>query len=157
MSGPLRAALLAHRAHCSVAASSLVFTSSAGALGQPEEPGSSGSSPDVCAYWLALDRLACATTHTWYVARRIGVTIRGVQDILGHSDLETALVYTHGVSESKRRAVEDVGALLFPSVPPQGAEQEECRKLVKLVEKKEESRSFGEPGRTRTCNPLSPE
>src|SRR2546429_6213838 len=50
-----------------------------------------------------------------------GATIRVAQDLLGQSDMETTLrVYTHSVPDSKRRAIANVAALLFPSVPPEG-------------------------------------
>jgi hypothetical protein len=49
----------------------------------------------------------------------------------GSSDMETTLrVYTHSVPDSKRRAVANVAALLFPSVPPQGKELEGQQELV---------------------------
>lgn len=56
---------------------------------------------------------------------------RAAQDILGQSDMETTLrVYTHFVPDSKRRALANVAALLFASVPSQGQAQEEQRELV---------------------------
>ncbi len=98
-------------------------------------------------------------THATWLSES-GATIRAAQDILGQSDMETTLrVYTHSVPDSKRRAVANVAALLFPSVPPQGRPLRGSRSYV--VEKKEETgnfgepgRTLGEPGRTRTCNPL---
>ncbi len=91
-------------------------------------------------------------THATWLSES-GATIRAAQDILGQSDMETTLrVYTHSVPDSKRRAVANVAALLFPSVPPQGRPLRGSRSYV--VEKKEETGNFGEPGRTRTCNPL---
>ena len=64
-------------------------------------------------------------THATWLSES-GATIRAAQDILGQSDVETTLrVYTHSVPESKRRAVANVAALLFPSVPPQEGQQEQ--------------------------------
>ena len=69
-------------------------------------------------------------THATWLSES-GATIRAAQDILGQSDVETTLrVYTHSVLDSKRRAVANVAALLFPSVPPQGQVEEMQRELV---------------------------
>ena len=69
-------------------------------------------------------------THATWLSES-GATIRAAQDILGQSDMETTLrVYTHSVPDSKRRAIANVAALLFPSVPSQGQAQEEQRELV---------------------------
>src|SRR6058998_177523 len=96
--------------------------------------------------------MSCVTTHATWLSES-GATIRAAQDLLGQSDMETTLrVYTHSVPDSKRRAKATVAALLFPSVPPQGRPLRGSRSYV--VEKKEETGNFGEPGRTRTCNPL---
>ena len=69
-------------------------------------------------------------THATWLSES-GATIRAAQDILGQSDMETTLrVYTHSVPDSKRRAVANVAALLFPSVPPQGKDLEEQQELI---------------------------
>jgi hypothetical protein len=69
-------------------------------------------------------------THATWLSES-GATIRAAQDILGQFDMETTLrVYTHSVPDSKRRAIANVAALLFPSVPPQGQMQEVQRELV---------------------------
>ena len=65
----------------------------------------------------------CHSHATWL--SESGATIRAAQDILGQTDMETTLrVFTHSVPDSKRRAITNVAALLFPSVPPKplGAE-----------------------------------
>ena len=69
-------------------------------------------------------------THATWLSES-GATIRAAQDILGQSDMETTLrVYTHSVPDSKRRAVANVAALLFHSVPPQGKDLEAQRELI---------------------------
>jgi len=132
MSEPLRAALLAHRARGSpVGASSLVFTSSAGTPISPKNLAHRVLRPTCVRLGLRpIGWHLLRHTHATWLSES-GVTLRGVQDILGQSDLETTLrVYTHAVPDSKRRAVANVAALLFPFVPPQGAEQVEHQKLV---------------------------
>ena len=48
----------------------------------------------------------------------LGESIKTAQELLGHSDLDTTLsIYTHAVPESKRKAVERLGEVLFPTVP----------------------------------------
>jgi integrase len=69
-------------------------------------------------------------THATWLSES-GATIRAAQDILGQSDVETTLrVYTHSVPESKRRAVANVAALLFPSVPLREGQQEQRQEPV---------------------------
>ena len=69
-------------------------------------------------------------THATWLSES-GATIRAAQDILGQSDVETTLrVYTHSVPESKRRAIANVAALLFPSVPPQESQEEQRQEPV---------------------------
>jgi integrase len=69
-------------------------------------------------------------THATWLSES-GATIRAAQDILGQSDMETTLrVYTHSMSDSKRRAVANVAALLFPSVPPDGKDLEARQELI---------------------------
>ena len=48
----------------------------------------------------------------------------------GHRLLKHAQIYTHSVPESKRRAVANVAALLFPSVPPQEGQQEQRQESI---------------------------
>jgi len=68
------------------------------------------------------------TFATWL--SESGATIRAAQDILGQTDMETTLrVYTHSVPDSKRRAIANVAALLFPSVPSEPLGAEEHREL----------------------------
>jgi integrase len=48
----------------------------------------------------------------------VGESVKTVQAILGHSDLETTLnIYMHAIPDSQRRAVERVAGVLFPDVP----------------------------------------
>jgi hypothetical protein len=44
-------------------------------------------------------------------------------------DQNVGRFYAHSVPDSKRRAVANVAALLFPSVPPQGKEHEGRQEL----------------------------
>ena len=74
--------------------------------------------------------MSCVTTHATWLSES-GATIRAAQDLLGQSDMETTLrVYTHSVPDSKRRAVSNVAALLFPSVPPQERDLEARQELI---------------------------
>ena len=69
-------------------------------------------------------------THATWLSES-GATIRAAQDLLGQSDMETTLrVYTHSVPDSKRRAIANVAALLFPSVPPEGKDLEARQELI---------------------------
>jgi len=48
----------------------------------------------------------------------VGESLKTAQALLGHSDLKTTLnVYTHGIPESQKRAVDKVAEILFPNVP----------------------------------------
>jgi integrase len=132
MSGPVRAALLEHRGRCTeTSAVALVFTSRAGTPIGPKNLANRVLRP-MCV------RLGMRPI-SWHVLRHThatwlsesGATIRAAQDILGQSDVETTLrVYTHSVPESKRRAVANVAALLFPSVPLQSGERQERQEPV---------------------------
>jgi len=121
MSEPVRAALLKHRSRCShTEATNLVFTSRVNTPMGPKNLGNRVLRPTCMRLGLRpISWHALRHTHATWLSEA-GATIRAVQDILGQSDVETTLrVYTHSVPESKRRAVANVAALLFPSVPPQ--------------------------------------
>jgi integrase len=48
----------------------------------------------------------------------VGESVKTVQAILGHSDLETTLnIYMHAIPDAQRHAVERVAGVLFPDVP----------------------------------------
>ena len=69
-------------------------------------------------------------THATWLSES-GATIRAAQDLLGQSDMETTLrVYTYSVPDSKRHAIANVAALLFPSVPPEGKDLEARQELI---------------------------
>ena len=66
---------------------------------------------------------------------------------------ETTLnTYTHSVPDSQKRAVERVAGVLFDGVLDFGFR--ETLKTVKPMEVNKSGEIFGEPGRTRTSNPL---
>jgi integrase len=125
MSEPVRAALLAHRQRCAhTDAAALVFTSKTNTPMGPKNLATRVLRP-ICVK-LGLRPISWHVlrhTHATWLSES-GATIRAAQDILGQSDVETTLrVYTHSVPESKRRAVANVAALLFPSVPLQEGQQ----------------------------------
>lgn len=126
MSEPVQAALLAHRHHCiDPDAAALVFASSVGTPVGPKNLANRVLRPTCVKLGLRpISWHVLRHTHATWLSES-GATIRAAQDILGQSDVETTLrVYTHSVPESKRRAVANVAALLFPSVPPQTGGQE---------------------------------
>jgi len=85
----------------------------------------------VCASACARSVGTCCVTRMPRGSANRARRFRAAQDILGQSDLETTLrVYTHAVPDSKRPAMANVAALLFPSVLSQGAEQKERWGLV---------------------------
>ncbi len=132
LSEPLRIALLAHRAHCSdTNGDAFVFASKANTPISPKNMAHRVLRPScVRLGWRPIGWHVLRHTHATWLSES-GATIRAAQDILGQSDMETTLrVYTHSVPDSKRRAVANVAALLFPSVPSQGAEQKERQGLV---------------------------
>ncbi len=47
----------------------------------------------------------------------VAESLKTSQALLGHSDLETTLIYTHAIPESQKRAVDKVAEILFPNVP----------------------------------------
>lgn len=126
MSEPVRAVLLAHRHHCfDPDAAALVFASSVGTPVGPKNLANRVLRPTCVKLGLRpISWHVLRHTHATWLSES-GATIRAAQDILGQSDVETTLrVYTHSVPESKRRAVANVAALLFPSVPPKTGGQE---------------------------------
>lgn len=125
MSEPVRAALLAHHDRCrDFDGAVLVFTSKAGTPIGPKNLANRVLRPTCVKVGLRpISWHVLRHTHATWLSES-GATIRAAQDILGQSDVETTLrIYTHSVSESKQRAVANVAALLFPSVPPQGEQQ----------------------------------
>lgn len=132
MSEPVRAALLAHRHRCvHVDATSLVFTSKANTPMGPKNVSNRVLRPTCVKIGLRpISWHVLRHTHATWLSES-GATIRAAQDILGQSDVETTLrVYTHSVPESKRRAVANVAALLFPSVPLQEGQEEQHQEPV---------------------------
>jgi integrase len=127
LSEPLRIALLQHRARCSdTNGNAFVFASRANTPISPKNLAHRVLRPTCVRLGLR--------SFGWHVLRHShatwlsesGATIRAAQDILGQTDMETTLrVYTHSVPDSKRRAIANVAALLFPSVPsdPLGVEE----------------------------------
>jgi integrase len=127
MSQPVRAALLTHRHRCAhTDAAALVFTSKASTPMGPKNLANRVLRPTCVRLGLRpISWHVLRHTHATWLSES-GATIRAAQDILGQSDVETTLrVYTHSVPESKRRAIANVAALLFPSVPPWEGQQEE--------------------------------
>ena len=132
MSEPVRAALLALRARgLSTEPHGLVFTSRAGTPISPKNVAHRILRPTCVRLGLrSIGWHALRHTHATWLSES-GATIRAAQDILGQSDLETTLrVYTHAVPDSKRRAMANVAALLFPSVPPRAGQRGEGQQLV---------------------------
>lgn len=127
MSEPVRAALLKHRSHCrNVDSAAFVFASKAGTPVGPKNLANRVLRPTCVRLGLRpISWHVLRHTHATWLSES-GATIRAAQDILGQSDVETTLrVYMHSVPESKRRAMANVAALLFPSVPPQEDQQEQ--------------------------------
>lgn len=132
MSEPVSTALLALRArNLCTEATCLVFTSSVGTPISPKNMAHRVLRPTCVRLGLQpIGWHVLRHTHATWLSES-GATIRAAQDILGQSDLETTLrVYTHVVPDSKRRVMANVAALLFPSVPLQGAEEKRRQELV---------------------------
>lgn len=132
MSEPVRAALLTHRRLCAEPdAAALVFTSRAGTPMGPKNLANRVLRPTCVKLGLRpISWHVLRHTHATWLSES-GATIRAAQDILGQSDVETTLrVYTHSVPESKRCAIANVAALLFPSVPLQQGQQEQRQESV---------------------------
>jgi integrase len=126
MSEPVQRALLAHRRRCvDPDATAPVFTSSIGTPIGPKNLANRVLRPTCVKLGLRpISWHVLRHTHATWLSES-GATIRAAQDVLGQSDVETTLrVYTHPVPESKRRAVANVAALLFPSVPSETGGQE---------------------------------
>jgi len=129
LSDPVRMALLAQKQRCVLTdASALVFASRTNTPIGPKNLANRVLRP-------ACSKLGLRPI-SWHVLRHShatwlsesGATIRAAQDILGQADVETTLrVYTHSVPESKRLAVSNVAALLFPSVPSHGEGQQRAQ------------------------------
>lgn len=132
MSEPVRAALLKHRGRCrNIDAATFVFTSKAGTPVGPKNLANRVLRPTCVKLGLRpISWHVLRHTHATWLSES-GATIRAAQDILGQSDVETTLrVYTHSVPESKRRAMANVAALLFPSVPLQEGQQEQRQESI---------------------------
>jgi len=132
MSEPVREALLAHRRRCAKPeAAALVFTSNAGTPISPKNIANRVLRPACVKLGLRpISWHVLRHTHATWLSES-GATIRAAQDILGQSDIETTLrVYTHAVPDSKRRAVANVAALLFPSVPSPEREQQKRQEPI---------------------------
>ena len=127
LSEPLRMALLLHRARCSdMNGNAFVFASKANTPISPKNLAHRVLRPTCVRLGLrSIGWHVLRHSHATWLSES-GATIRAAQDILGQTDMETTLrVYTHSVPDSKRRAIANVAALLFPSVPsePRGAEE----------------------------------
>ncbi|MHB8524942.1 MAG: tyrosine-type recombinase/integrase [Candidatus Acidiferrales bacterium] len=125
MSEPIRTALLTHKYRCArTDKADLVFTSKANTPMGPKNLANRVLRPTCVKIGLRpISWHVLRHTHATWLSES-GATIRAAQDILGQSDVETTLrVFIHSVPESKRRAVANVAALLFPSVPLQEAQQ----------------------------------
>jgi len=132
LSEPLRIALQAHRARCSSTdGDTLVFSTKADTPFSPKNMAHRVLRPTCVRLGLRpIGWHVLRHSHATWLSES-GATIRAAQDILGQSDMETTLrVYTHSVPDSKRRAVSNVAALLFPSVPPREAEQRVGQELI---------------------------
>jgi len=132
MSEPIRTALLTHKYRCAhTDKADLVFTSKANTPMGPKNLANRVLRPTCVKIGLRpISWHVLRHTHAMWLSES-GATIRAAQDILGQSDVETTLrVYTHSVPESKRRAVANVAALLFPSVPLQNGEQQERQESI---------------------------
>lgn len=74
--------------------------------------------------WPACDRLGIPR-FGWHSLRHTFSTLGGsngvpmptLQSLLGHSSLETTMLYTHPLEAAQREAVNRVATILFPSVP----------------------------------------
>jgi integrase len=132
LSNPVRAALLAQKQRCvhSLAAD-LVFASRTNTPIGPKNLANRILRPTCKKLGLRpISWHVLRHTHATWLSES-GATIRAVQDILGQSDVETTLrVYTHSVPESKRRAVSNVAALLFPSVPSRDEGQQRSEEPI---------------------------
>jgi len=129
--------LLAHRAHCSSThGDAFVFASKANTPISPKNMAHRVLRPSCVRLGMRpIGWHVLRHTHATWLSES-GATIRAAQNILGQSDMETMLrVYTHSVLDSKRRAVANVAALLFPSVPPQGKDLEVWPGLVSWKER----------------------
>jgi hypothetical protein len=82
-----------------------------------------------------------------------GGSLKTAQAVLGHSDLQATLnTYTQAIPDSQRTAAERVAGFCSQMfATPLGANSGRTHKLMKLQLLRGKS---GEPGRTRTCNPL---
>lgn len=132
LSEPLRAALLVHRGRgLHTGPNDLVFMSKANTPISPKNLANRVLRPTcVRIGLLPIGWHVLRHTHATWLSES-GATIRIAQDILGQSDLETTLrVYTHAVPDSKKLAVANVAALLFPSVPPQAQMGPKLQQLV---------------------------
>ena len=132
LSEPLRIALQAHRARCSHAdGDAFVFASRASTPISPKNMAHRVLRPTCVRLGLRpIGWHVLRHTHATWLSES-GATIRAAQDLLGQSDMETTLrVYTHSVPDSKRRAIANVAALLFPSVPPEGKDLEARQELI---------------------------
>ena len=80
--------------------------------------------------WPVCDRLgiprfgwhSCRHSFTTYGGNN-GVPMPVLQSVLGHTSVETTMIYTHPLEEAQRQAVEKLAAISFPNVPNLDASQ----------------------------------
>jgi integrase len=142
MSEPVRTALLVHKHRClHTDAAALVFTTKTNTPMGPKNLANRVLRPTCVKLGLRpISWHVLRHTHATWLSES-GATIRAAQDILGQSDVETTLrVYMHSVLDSKRTAIANVAALLFPSVPPQEGQEEQRQGSVNWKQRAKEQK-----------------
>jgi site-specific recombinase XerD len=68
-------------------------------------------------------------TFSTYVGNS-GVPLPVLQYLLGHTSVETTMIYTHPLLEAARKAVEQIAAILLPSAPHRAEDGVEPKVLI---------------------------